>query len=66
MPTSWCDHFSSSIPVVVVTAKDLTSAEATLLNASVSDVLQKGAYQLPDLLAAVTELLHVHSAAQIL
>jgi len=54
----------ANIPVVVVTAKDLTPAEMDQLNASVSEVLQKGAYQLSDLLATVSELLHVHAAAK--
>jgi len=54
----------TNIPVVVVTAKDLTPGEMDQLNASVSEVLQKGAYQLSDLLATVSDLLHVHAAAK--
>ncbi len=43
-----------SIPVVVVTAKDLTEAERHRLNGQVSQVLQKGAYSREDLLAEVS------------
>jgi signal transduction histidine kinase/CheY-like chemotaxis protein len=42
------------IPVVVVTAKDLTEAERHRLNGQVSQVLQKGAYSRDELLAEVS------------
>ena len=45
---AWCD-----IPVIVVTAKDLTRAEIDILNGRVVKVLQKGAYQRRDLLADI-------------
>ena len=42
------------IPIVVVTAKDLTEAERKQLNGQVSQVLQKGAYSRDELLAEVS------------
>jgi adenylate cyclase len=47
-----------SIPVVVVTAKDLTASERAQLNGHVSDVLAKGAYSHHDLLADIRRLVH--------
>jgi CheY-like chemotaxis protein len=44
------------IPVVVVTAKDLTAAEREQLDGQVSDVLAKGAYSAEDLLADLRQL----------
>ena len=44
------------IPVVVVTAKELTPTERTYLHNSVAQVLQKGTYRLEDLLATVHDL----------
>jgi CheY-like chemotaxis protein len=41
------------IPVIVVTAKDLTRDEIDRLNGRVAKVLQKGAYQRRDLLADI-------------
>jgi CheY-like chemotaxis protein len=45
-----------SIPVVVLTARDLSRAEQTQLAGSVADVLQKGAYRREDLLREVRDL----------
>jgi signal transduction histidine kinase/DNA-binding response OmpR family regulator len=45
------------IPVVIVTAKDLTAEDRERLNGSVVRILQKGAYGEQDLLAEVTALL---------
>ena len=44
------------IPVVVVTAKDLTPADHERLNGQVQRILQKGAYTREDLLAELREL----------
>ncbi|MHB8578139.1 MAG: response regulator, partial [Dehalococcoidia bacterium] len=49
------------IPVVVVTAKDLSPAERERLNGSVARVLQKGAYRREELLAEVRALLATHA-----
>jgi len=46
-----------SIPVVIVTAKDLTPEDHERLNGSVVRILQKGAYEQEDLLAEVRALL---------
>jgi CheY-like chemotaxis protein len=45
-----------NIPIIVVTAKDLTSEERLRLNGYVSRVLQKGAFQIEDLLSEVSRL----------
>lgn len=44
------------IPVVVVTAKDITAEDRALLNGSVEKILQKGAYSRENLLTEVREL----------
>lgn len=44
------------IPIIVVTAKDLTAEERAELNGHVSRVLQKGTYQRDDLLEEVSRL----------
>lgn len=54
----------ATIPVVVVTAKDLTPDDIARLNASVSCVMQKGAYELSDLLGTVSELVRSHFQAR--
>ena len=46
------------IPVLVVTAKDLTSEERGLLNGEVERVLQKGAPELEEMLAEIGRILH--------
>jgi len=51
------DPALKTIPIVVITAKDLTAAEVTLLNTSVVGVLQKQGLQGPALLNALTEIL---------
>jgi CheY-like chemotaxis protein len=45
-----------SIPVIVVTAKDLTAADRQRLNGSVEKILQKGAYNRDELLREVRDL----------
>ncbi|HXF26450.1 MAG TPA: response regulator, partial [Bryobacteraceae bacterium] len=45
-----------NIPVVVITAKDLTAEDRRRLNGSVSRVLQKGTYRIEDLLNEVSRL----------
>jgi CheY-like chemotaxis protein len=44
-----------SIPVIVVTAKELTREDTQRLNQHVEDVLQKGDYPREDLLDAVSK-----------
>jgi signal transduction histidine kinase/CheY-like chemotaxis protein len=46
----------ASIPVIVLTAKDLTEEERRRLNGHVSRVLQKGTYQRDELLEHVSQL----------
>jgi signal transduction histidine kinase/DNA-binding response OmpR family regulator len=46
-----------SIPIIVVTAKDLTADDRLRLNGSVEKILQKGAYRHEDLLSEVRELM---------
>jgi signal transduction histidine kinase/CheY-like chemotaxis protein len=46
----------ASIPVVVLTAKDLSDEESRRLNGHVSRVLQKGTYQLNELVEYVSQL----------
>jgi signal transduction histidine kinase/CheY-like chemotaxis protein len=48
------------VPIVVITAKDLTAAERNHLNSSVAHILQKGDYRLDDLLGTVYELMLSH------
>jgi adenylate cyclase len=48
-----CEEAWRDIPVIVVTAKDLTRDEIDRLNGHVTKVLQKGAYQRRDLLADI-------------
>jgi len=50
-----------SIPIVVVTAKDLTSAERALLNGQVAEVLSKGAYSHGDLVRDIKQLVLEHA-----
>ncbi len=45
-----------SIPVLVITAKDLTAEERTRLEGRVSKILQKGSYSREDLLAEIRTL----------
>jgi len=53
-----------SIPVVVVTAKDLTQEDRGRLNSSVTRVLQKGSYSRDELLAQVYNLVSVSTNAK--
>jgi PAS domain S-box-containing protein len=50
----------SSIPIVVLTAKDITPEDRLRLNGYVEQVLQKGAYSSEELLAQVSELVAAH------
>ncbi len=45
-----------SIPIIVLTAKDLTAVEQQRLNGSVAQILQKGTYRSEDLLRHVYDL----------
>jgi signal transduction histidine kinase/CheY-like chemotaxis protein/ligand-binding sensor domain-containing protein len=45
------------VPVIVITAKDLSDADHRLLNGWVTEVLQKGGYTMEDLLAQIRELI---------
>jgi signal transduction histidine kinase/CheY-like chemotaxis protein len=49
-----------SVPIIVVTAKELTAEDCRLLNGQVERVLQKGAFRREELLAEIQELLHEH------
>lgn len=46
-----------SVPVVVITAKDLTEEERQKLNGEVEWIVQKGAYRLDDLMAEIRKVL---------
>lgn len=46
----------SSIPVIVVTARELTSADREALRNGVENILEKGAYSLPELLAKIRQI----------
>ncbi|HEY3446552.1 MAG TPA: response regulator, partial [Myxococcales bacterium] len=50
-----------SLPVVVVTAKDLTAEDRARLEGNVAKVLQKGAYRQEDLLVEVRRVLSAHA-----
>jgi CheY-like chemotaxis protein len=47
---------AKNIPVIVVTAKDLTAEEREILNGHVSRILQKGAYQKKELIEHVSAM----------
>ncbi len=47
-----------TIPVIIITAKDITSADRQRLNGYVEDILQKGSYNHQTLLAEVHNLLN--------
>ena len=52
-----------SIPVVVVTAKDLTAEERRRLDGSVQRIMQKGSYTKDDLLNEVRRIALLHASA---
>mgnify|MGYP000639531872 CR=1 FL=1 len=52
------------IPVVVLTARDLSQQESETLCASTQNVLQKGAYSLDELLLEIRSQLHIHIPPQ--
>jgi PAS domain S-box-containing protein len=45
-----------SLPVIIITAKDITTADRSQLNGYVQQILQKGAYDLEELLSRVRHL----------
>ena len=49
-----------NIPVIVVTAKDLTNEERERLNGHAGKILQKGGYQREELLRRVSEMVSAH------
>jgi CheY-like chemotaxis protein len=51
------DKATRSIPIIVVTAKDLTQAERDVLNMGVEALLQKGLFEQQELLADVAAAL---------
>jgi PAS domain S-box-containing protein len=53
-----------TLPVIVVTAKDLTDDDRRRLNGGVQDVLQKGDHSRDDLLAAIGDLVAARVAAR--
>ena len=53
-----------SIPVTVITAKDVTVEERERLAAQVQRILQKGAYAREELLAEIRRLLAEHARPQ--
>jgi CheY-like chemotaxis protein len=56
------DHESwRSIPVILITAKDITSDDRRRLEGRVSRILQKGSYGREDLLAEIRRLVHVRT-----
>jgi CheY-like chemotaxis protein len=52
-----CNEKWRAIPVVVVTAKDLTAEDRGRLNGGIEKILQKGAYSREDLLNDVRDLI---------
>ena len=48
----------ASIPIVVVTSKDLTRKDRELLNDHVSEVVQKGLYTREDIMKKVREMVN--------
>ncbi len=52
---------SASIPIIVVTAKPLTTAEHERLRNQVDDILYKGIYSQNDLLRRIDQLITVHT-----
>jgi CheY-like chemotaxis protein len=50
-----------SIPVVVITAKDITTEDRLRLNSSVERIIQKGGYTREELLAEIRHLVAAHS-----
>jgi CheY-like chemotaxis protein len=53
-----------TIPVVVVTAKDITQEDRLRLNGCVAQIIQKGAHDRDVLLAEVRDLVRTHSVGQ--
>ena len=55
---------SPTIPIIVLTAKDLTAADRASLNGSVSKVLDKSVCNREDLLVAVREQVKARLSSQ--
>ena len=53
-----------SIPVIVVTAKDLTAEDRRRLNGHVEKILQKGGYSRDELLREIRELARSRARAR--
>jgi CheY-like chemotaxis protein len=53
-----------SIPVVVLTAKDLTPEDQECLRGAVQDIMQKGSYSRDDLLREVRDLMRQATVAE--
>jgi len=54
-----------SIPVIVVTAKELTAQDRQRLNGSVEKILQKGAYSREELIREVRDLVTASISAKL-
>lgn len=52
--------FGADVPVIIITAKDLTNSDRELLSGRVSQILLKGSYSLEDLLAEVKRYLPIN------
>ena len=52
--------FGADVPVIIITAKDLTNSDRELLSGRVSQILLKGSYSLEDLLAEVKKYLPIN------
>ena len=52
-----------SIPVVVVTAKDLTAEERQRLSGQADSIMQKGSYSREELLREISQLLKTKTSA---
>jgi CheY-like chemotaxis protein len=56
------DH--RTLPVIVVTAKDLTDDDRRRLNGGVQEILQKGAYGRDELLQTIADLVGAGAGAR--
>ena len=51
------------IPIIVVTAKDLTNSDRRFLHRSVDKIIQKSSFTSENLMKAVQSLLHEHDVS---